>query len=858
VHAPWFAVAAEAPDVPPLEARNDLERAKASWTVTLDERFLGLCRVSARGASDLALDGSRTPPGLSWTTEVVTVALAPGANGPVDLPLLSPAPLTVRVRDEDGRPVAGILLRLEGNEGYRARSSPMRTGPDGVAVFAAEDSLVGAGLLDIVDERIGASRTRRVHLGTEPSTIDIVVPSAPDAGTLVVRIVDAQGRPAPYEGSVVVDRVPGGASGEPFEVLFRFALAQEERADPPPREERFPLPPGRYEVALGEGTGLGVAGTFDVASGETTTALVRVPEPGTLLVRAPPVAAPFAPPVEGVEAEPFGTAIVRFTRSQMEERATMFPGGEARFQGVGPVTLLVYLLDAPPFGASAALSPGETTVVEVPRVAFGTLTVRIVDSAGALVPDAVEVKIEGVGVAGEAAHAEIETGSPPLLVNRHNLTQGEQVPGVARFVDVPPGRWRIEAEWQEITVEVRPGESTEATLTLPVDATTFARLRREAAERDAEEVARRAIGEDTPASSLEAEGYLVASVYDEAGRPLAGAEVVIREASGGPWLELGSADPLSAPCVLPTGAYVVRARTPDRVEGPETRAVVRKDESTLVRVSPGPREGAAAVVVRANAPGWKRVPMGASALLVEVEDAEAGARGEAVATSFAPRLADADDGDRVEIGGLPAGTPLRVTLRLRRADEGAARVDRAYAVAAEVTLSPGERRELSLSLLEAACILADADAPGRLVTWRAAASAIGERAMGSPEGQTMLLPSGTHEVAFERTGGGVAGYVVGIHAVTLAPGEALRVDAPASGNVIVRGHYRAPAVVRDLDAPDAVILGPGVAIRVHDGYHFAADRLPAGRYVLRIGGREVRAWDAAPGQVLDLGVVEGR
>jgi len=839
-----LALVSEAPDGPHgVWDFHDTDFIEAV-TAKLDARFVGRFRLSGHGANNPYAQAGRSPLGLAWTSGVVTVTLAPGANGPVDLPLPPAAPLTVRLRDTEGRPLEGIALRLQGADTRFLDSSFARTGPDGVTDFAAEDSLVGAAVLEVEDERLDERVERALTLGTTPSTVDIVLRAAPPAGTLHVRVVDAQGRPAAYAGSVHVNdaRIATDPAENALVSVLRTAEVPREADADVPREERFLLPPAVYHVSLDVGPGLAVFGPYAVASAATTTADVEVPPPGLLLVRVPLRPTPSDP--EEVVALATAEYLLRRTQDSMSIRAD----GEARFSGLGPAALDVKFPDAPQFFTRVVLVSGETTVVDVPRGEFGGLVVRIVDQAGAVIADEIPITASLQGPHSPWGLLERETGSPPLDMHSRESSAGPGSPGVVRAVRVQPGRWTVSAEWLSVDVEVRPGETAEATLVFPVDAESIAPLRREARER----MAALLEGHGAP------RGRLDAIVMDEVGGPLTGAEVHFRLVSEpGVWQLLAPAGPGLASEELAPGAYLVRARSGDRPEGPLAPAVVAVGETTQVRLVPGPREETAGLVVRARAPGWPAPPW------VLVSDARVeGAAGAGDAT-FTPRLGEADSAGRFEALGLPAGVRVRVEVvaseneTARPPEERLARGGPASR--AEVTLAPGERRELGLALPEAALVTAGpAAVVGDLLALAADTHAFEARGAASPEGQALAIVSGEYAIGYTRRGGGPGAIIEGLRAVTLAPGDRLAWPGPAPGDVTLRGIFRRPGDGGGDGAAEAWIVGPDIKISLVRGLFFSHDRLPAGRYALRIGGREVRSWEAAPGQTLDLGVLEGR
>jgi len=859
VHMPSAALVAETPDGPCGSWTSRDGAISATFTVALDARFVGRFLLSADGGPARGDGGAWVPPGIQWSSEVVTVALAPGENGPVDLPLLAPAPLTVRVLDTEGRPLEGVALRLE-FDAYAVRHSLARTGPDGVTVLAAQDTLVGAATLHVKDHRTDRTDARALVLGTAPSTVEVVLPVAPPVGTLLVRVVHADGRSAAYEGGVVVKRARprSGTAGEAAEDVVRSGAEREEDEPRPPREERFTLPPASYLVGVAVGDGPLVAGPFEVASGETTSADIAVPAPGLLVVRpAPGVGAP--EPGEGA-----GLLEVRIdftdTGGMLWRQASA--DGDVRIEGVGPVTLLASTRDAPYAAASAVLVPGATTVVEVARRAFGGIRARLVDRVGAAILIPLSVEASGIGRGGEAISRGAGTGGPPHDVWKDVNLEGEASPGVGRFVNVPPGPWTLEAFGVSVTVEVRSGETAEATIVLPVDGAAFERETLAArAPWDEEEAARAADPDAEPSPSDEPrKGTLEALVVDDVGRPVPGAEVLY-ESDHMSWDILDRAGPGRASDRVYTGAYVLRARAPDRLDGPPVRAEVTWEGTTSVRLSPGPREGAATLVVRARAPGFPEAPW------VVVSDAEAGPsamREDDVTQEGAllERSLEADLAGRVEVGGLPTGRLLRVALfsdehKPHRSPAQRAALAAAPGALAFVTLAPGERREVDLALPEAARVTAGpAAVVGGLVALETGTLAFHEEPRPAPEGQALFLLPGTYAIGFARARGGVC--YEGLREVTLTPGERVAWDAPPPEDVVVRGLYRRAATDPDDGGTVPWLLGPGVAIALHDGYIFFHDRLPAGRYALRIGGREVRSWEAAPGQTLDLDFAEGR
>jgi len=832
--------------------------------VPLDAALTGRVRVSAIGAGTPEGRDRDPPLGIAWATDVVAVEVAPGAREPVDLPLVPPAPLTVRVRDTLGRPVDGAAVKLTSFETSTHERSDARTDAQGIARFAASRSLTGPGQVVASAEWLEETAGRRVILGAAPTTVDLVLPAAPPAGRLVLRLMDL-GRPgAYYEGSVGIRP----ARRSPFvPTAFVEAVRGRSRVKSPPvdglRQESFTLPAGPYVASFHVGDGFWLTGPFEVASGATTTADVAVPPPGTLRVRT----AARGPDAKGPPGEVHVT--VTYLDYDFERGRVCPPGSEAAFEGLGPISVRAVYVDADASAAlvtRCALVSGETIVIEAAPVPWGAISARVVDVSGAAIEAPLEATWSRGGDFYEQAHVRTRIGAPPVAPRSYEPIEGAAgAPGRILLRRVPPGPSRLEVEGIAVDVLVRAGETAEPTIVLPVTREALARQAPEDIARAATVDAALAAGvaPPLPGEAHPEESLLEALVVDEAGRPITDADVLFRvEGEGGGWLTLDYAGPGRAGDMEPVGEYLLRARAPDRLDGPVVRAVVKAGEETRVRLEAGPREGAATLLVRGRAPGSPGRPW------VAVADAEAGPMAVAPERAgregaFLERREELDHAGVAEVSGLPSGRTLRVDLvpdrdALDRPPAGRRARARPGSFAI-VTLAPGERREVDLALPEAALVTAGPIAAlGRLTALDAATLAPFEGASRTPEGQTLSLADGTYAIGLERDTPG-ASVIEGIRVVTLGPGERLAWNASPSapGGVTVRGLYRtAPEVPPE--ARRALLAGPALAISLSDGRLFAHDRLPAGRYTLRVGGREVRAWDAAPGQVLELGVVEGR
>ena len=148
---------------------------------------------------------------------------SPPAPTPVRVPQASPPPqgdLEVLVRDEGGRPVAGIALNLD------LRTVPYSSGPGDplpptdaegrtripLACFAAPDWNV-ASYAYVLSARVPLREPPSIDFGSASPRPGLVVLTLPLAGRVRVRVLDPQGAPVEDGASVYAVLLGGGADG---------------------------------------------------------------------------------------------------------------------------------------------------------------------------------------------------------------------------------------------------------------------------------------------------------------------------------------------------------------------------------------------------------------------------------------------------------------------------------------------------------------------------------------------------------------------------------------------------------------------------------------------------------------------
>jgi len=107
----------------PRGAAYDEDRRFAAMLLVLGTRY----RADAEGRATLPRDAKR--PLVACGNGVAIAETNPAAAGPVRLVLRQPASVRVRVVDPDGKPVAGVPLRLESDDGRRG-GGPMGVSSD--------------------------------------------------------------------------------------------------------------------------------------------------------------------------------------------------------------------------------------------------------------------------------------------------------------------------------------------------------------------------------------------------------------------------------------------------------------------------------------------------------------------------------------------------------------------------------------------------------------------------------------------------------------------------------------------------------------------------------------------------------
>jgi len=427
-----------------VEYRHDKMRTGA------DGRFEWLYRLSLEGSADAIEDelmrASAPGHGRAWRR------LPAELEGDVvlDFVLADPVPITGRVIDEGGAPVADVVLELT-----RAGDSEAITGcdeltakSDGDGRFAFDETWEGEWWLDV-------SPFFGRHDHDIPDRLRVA------AGEEVVVRVNRSRRGE----ATLVATVVAGATGAPVEV--DHAQIELERSaswwtsfHPTVESSRVvqeKLLPGRYVLRVRTRDGRHGAARFAIDEGDTTVPLtLALDEPCEIEGRVVPSRGERArvhlhPPLgHGDPITTVGSDVAISFTSTHDGEAELDDTGRFRFHGVAPGIPLdiAFAGDGRVATQRVTLAPGETRAVELQPVAAGELAIvgaeGLADGIVRLdIADAAEFERDSAAT----SQSPWAPGSPWRFVRDDFVGDARDLLGTTRPSPLAPGRWRWRASY---------------------------------------------------------------------------------------------------------------------------------------------------------------------------------------------------------------------------------------------------------------------------------------------------------------------------------------------------------------------------------------------------------------------------